>query len=366
MANLTVNNVRIILKNDTAANWATSTLVLKKGELALESDTGKFKFGDGTHTFSQITSYGGCVVQASATNGNIKIDGVETTVYTLPTGSTSTLGGVKSGVSDAAGADNTGKVAIANDGVMTVEKVADSASADEADKLATARSISATGDATGTTSFDGSADVSMALTLANSGVTAGTYTKITVDAKGRATAGQAQIALSDISDAGTAASKNTGTSSGNVPVLDSNGKLDTAVLPALAIGDTETVADDTARFALTTADVQKGDVVIVTGTNKTYRVIDESKLDEEAGYAQILTPDAPVQSVNTKTGNVVLGTDDIAEGSTNLYYTDARVATKVGTMNTTDMADGATVLHTTDMLILNGGDSTDPTVSAGE
>ena len=45
------------------------------------------------------------------------------------------------------------------------------------------QSISVTGDATG------SGTTSIALTLANSGVTAGTYTKITVDAKGRATAG---------------------------------------------------------------------------------------------------------------------------------------------------------------------------------
>ena len=64
--------------------------------------------------------------------------------------------------------------------------------AESADKLTTARKISLTGDATGETTFDGSADKSISLTLANSGVTAGTYSALTVDAKGRATAG-AQI-----------------------------------------------------------------------------------------------------------------------------------------------------------------------------
>jgi len=59
----------------------------------------------------------------------------------------------------------------------------------KADKLTTARAISATGDATGSTSFDGSANASMALTLAASGATAGTYKSVTVDAKGRVTAG---------------------------------------------------------------------------------------------------------------------------------------------------------------------------------
>ena len=44
-----------------------------------------------------------------------------------------------------------------------------------ADKLTTARTISLTGDASGSVSFDGSANVSGTLTLANSGVTAGAY-----------------------------------------------------------------------------------------------------------------------------------------------------------------------------------------------
>ena len=83
---------------------------------------------------------------------------------------------------------NTAKTDISNikNGTTKAKK------AESADKLTTARKISLTGDATGETTFDGSADKSIALTLANSGVTAGTYSALTVDAKGRATAG-AQI-----------------------------------------------------------------------------------------------------------------------------------------------------------------------------
>ena len=45
---------------------------------------------------------------------------------------------------------------------------------------------------------------------------------------------------------------------------------------------------------------------------------------------------APVQSVNTATGDVVLDTDDIAEGTSNLYYTDQRAeaAAPVQSVNT--------------------------------
>ena len=66
-----------------------------------------------------------------------------------------------------------------------------------ASKWQTARTLSFTGDATGSMSVDGSANASAALTLAASGVTAGTYTKVTVDAKGRVTVG-ASLAAGDV------------------------------------------------------------------------------------------------------------------------------------------------------------------------
>ena len=65
-----------------------------------------------------------------------------------------------------------------------------SGNAGTATTLQTARDISLTGDVTGTASaFNGSANASISATLANSGVSAGTYTKITVNAKGLATSG---------------------------------------------------------------------------------------------------------------------------------------------------------------------------------
>ena len=57
-----------------------------------------------------------------------------------------------------------------------------------ATKLATAQSIKLTGDVTGSTTFDGSAAASISATLANVG-TAGTYSVVTTDAKGRVTQG---------------------------------------------------------------------------------------------------------------------------------------------------------------------------------
>jgi hypothetical protein len=101
------------------------------------------------------------------------------------------------------GTGETGKIYVAIDtgytyrwsGSAYVQVGSNALTADEALKLTTARAISAAGDATWTVNFDGSADVSAALTLADSGVTAGTYNNsatavrpFTVDAKGRVTA----------------------------------------------------------------------------------------------------------------------------------------------------------------------------------
>jgi phage-related tail fiber protein len=64
-----------------------------------------------------------------------------------------------------------------------------------ATKLQTARTISITGDLTYTSgSFDGSANATGTGTLSDSGVAAGTYPKVTVDAKGRVTSGGTLVA----------------------------------------------------------------------------------------------------------------------------------------------------------------------------
>lgn len=55
-------------------------------------------------------------------------------------------------------------------------------------------------------------------------------------------------------------------------------------LPKAALERLIVVANDTARFALTTATAQSGDTVKVTSTGKMYLIKDESKLNSEDGY----------------------------------------------------------------------------------
>ncbi len=194
----------------------------------------------------------------------------------------------------------------------------DITNAQTADKLTTARTLTFSGDASGSTSFDGSANKTITLVLAGSGATAGTYTKLTVDAKGRVT-GAAQLAASDIpsltlskiTDAGTAAAKNTGSAAGNVPILGSDGKLDVGVLPAIAISDTFVVATQTAMLALT---AEVGDICVRTDLSKTY-ILKSAGASTLANWQELLFPSSPVSSVAGRTGAVTLTATDVGLGN---------------------------------------------------
>ena len=75
---------------------------------------------------------------------------------------------------------------------------------------------------------------------------------------------------------------------GDITSLDASkitsGTISIDRLPQGALERLTVVADDTARFKLTSASVQKGDTVKVTSTGKMYYVVDESNLSTEAGY----------------------------------------------------------------------------------
>lgn len=64
---------RILLRRGTAAQWASANPILGSGELGVETDTLKFKIGNGTSTWTQLTSYANITPSdlTSAINGLI-------------------------------------------------------------------------------------------------------------------------------------------------------------------------------------------------------------------------------------------------------------------------------------------------------
>jgi hypothetical protein len=337
MSEQTLKVKTLYLRNDTAATWVEKNPVLAKGEPGVEVDTGKFKLGDGVTSWVGL-HYAGVLVSASEQNGYIQIDGVDTLVYRLPIGGAS-IGGVKT-------AAGTGKVSIAADGTMSVSNVA------SADKLSAPRTIAIAGDATGSATFDGSAGTSITVALVASGVKAGTYSKVTVDAKGRVTAGS-NLTTADVGGVGTAATKNVGTAAGQIPILDANGKLSESVIPAIAISEPHTVASENEMLALT---AQEGDIAIRTDGTGTW-ILKQSPASTLDNWVQLKAPTDVVTSVNGKTGNVVLSTADVSEGGTNLYYTQARFVAAFKSSKSTDLADSADLIRNSDTLILDCGNA---------
>ena len=88
---------------------------------------------------------------------------------------------------------------------------------------------------------------------------------------------------------GAAASSHTHTESdisGTISASKISGVLSLDNIPKGALERVVTVADDTARYALTTDSIQLGDTVKVTSTGLMYIVVDESKLNSADGYME--------------------------------------------------------------------------------
>jgi hypothetical protein len=117
---------------------------------------------------------------------------------------------------------------------------------------------------------------------------------------------------------GTASTKNTGTSSGNIPILDTNGKLADSVVPKIALTNTFVVASQTAMLALTTA--QEGDVAVRTDLNKSF-ILKATPYSTLANWQELLTPTDAVTSVNGSTGAVTVSLAGLGGVATSTYNT---------------------------------------------
>ena len=128
-------------------------------------------------------------------------------------------------------------------------------------------------------------------------------------------------------DIGTAAACNTWTGSWNVPILDSNGKLNKSTLPGVALTDTYTVSTSSDLTTLSSA--EQWDLAIVTTENKTY-VLASEPYSTAANWKEILAPTGWVTSVNTQTWAVTLDADDISDSTTTNKFVTASDKTTWG------------------------------------
>ncbi len=344
MANNTLNT-RLVICNDTTANWGTSEKVLLKGEYAIEfpeSGEPKVKVGNGTDKFADLpyltntpteitNAINAAVKAASHSHSNkaildaitasfttglktnydkafthsqsahapsnaqanvietVKVNGTALTPNSkavnvkVPT-KVSELTNDKNYISSYKNTTYTlGTPTNATNGNATVD-IVDSDSKKQSVTIKGSGATSVTTDANGTIVVN-STDTKYS--HPTSGVSAGTYTKVTVNAQGHVTGGSNPTTLGGYGITDAAAKHHTH-GNADITAIDAGkittGTIDIARLPQGALERLTIVADDTARFKLTKTNVQLGDTVKVTGTGKMYYVVDESKLSSEEGY----------------------------------------------------------------------------------
>ena len=206
-----------------------------------------------------------------------------------------------------------------------------------------------------------------AYTHPNSGVTAGTYKSVTVNAQGHITAGSnpttiAEYGITDASLKGhthddryyteseidskvntiNASLNNKSdtththsqylTASSDLNVNKLKGVISLDNLPAGALERLVKVINDTARFALTTNDIQLGDTVKVESTKMMYIVKDITKLNSEDGYEQYTAGMASSVPWSGVTGKPSSYTPS-AHTHDDRYYTESEINNKVNTIN---------------------------------
>ncbi len=205
---------------------------------------------------------------------------------------------------------DTGKLYI-GDGTSNILVNPDGGTADSAAKLSVARAIALSGAVTGSVNFDGSENVTMTTAIGSTLNTALGDKVDKVAGKQLSTEDYTTAEKTKLAGLGTAAEKNVGTASGNVPVLDADGKLAASVIPSVAITDTFVVASQAAMLDLT---AQAGDIAIRSDLSKTF-ILQTEPASTLGNWKELATPTDVVTSVAGKTGAVTLTKSDVGLGN---------------------------------------------------
>lgn len=279
MANNTLET-RILICNDTTANWASSDKVLLKGEVAIEfttDGTPLFKVGNGTDTFAdlpyammspdQISSAISTAISGVHTHANKAVlDQIQVALTTA----------LKSNY-DAAYTHSTSAHAPSNAQANVIESVevngheiAPTSKTVDVTIKGTG-SVSVSTDSSGVTTINGT---DTKYTHPNSGVTAGTYKSVTVNAQGHVTAGSNPTTLAGYGITDALKTSQKGAVNG-VAELDASGKVPASQLPGYVDDVVEGYLSGGKFYEesghTTKITGESGKIYVDLSTNKTYR-----------------------------------------------------------------------------------------------
>lgn len=297
-----MENLIICLRNDTASRWSTldpSLTVLFKGEMGIEIDTGKFKFGDGIHTWNELeyasakpaivnivdptvtdTKYDIGTLAINTTAQSIHVltqifngEAIWKKVATSDELSVLGYGDMLQSVYAPEASATVGKEGYV-DKALHADKATEANTATLAKKLQTVNGLEVEADVKGAnvipvTDVDGKLDTDV----------------IPV------------ISKENVSGLGTVAGLDTGVGAGNVPVLNDNGKLVTDVIPNISKEKVDGLGTATDYDVGT----DKGDIPVLSDNGKLdIEFIPNIPQEKVVGLGT-----ASTKNVGTAIGNVV-------------------------------------------------------------
>ena len=319
--------IQIQLRRGTASQWTTANTLLAQGEIGLETDTNKFKFGDGVTTWNSLAYYPtGTVTSVAATGGT--------------------------------GISITGSP-ITSSGTLNITNTAP----DQTVVLTAGTGISTSGTYPNFTITNSAPDQTVSLTGAGTTSITGTYPNFTITSNDSATGTVTSVGLSG----GTTGLTVTGspiTTSGTITLggtldVDNGGTGQTSytdgqLLIGNTTGNTLTKATLTAGSgiaitngggSISIAATNSGTVTAVTGTSPVVSSGGATPaISLASGYGDTQNPYA------SKTANFVLGAPN---GSAGVPTFRAIVAAEIPTLNQNTTGTASNVTGT--VAIANGG-----------
>ena len=330
--------LKIQLRRDTAANWVLNNPLLRGGEIGIETDTLKFKIGNGVDRWNSISAYAfnlGNANGAASLDSSGKVPSSQLPDFVSIEELEDAIQNAGEGIFDAYGSANDALVSANNTTTIKLSQLINSAP----DTLNTLSELAAAVQ-------DGAGAVDSLITIVSSkqnNLTTGSGISIsnntisvpanTFDTYGSAATAKSEAIADALADATSKANaaKDAATAAA---ALDATSKANAAKSEAISLASLD--AETKANFALESANLHAEGFIETAINNLSTSDIEEGTrlyFTENRAKSAVASDIAAAIAAIPGGGSSISSTTDLPEG-TNLYFTNARAVSATNTART--------------------------------